>query len=143
MNDLSYAEATGAEPAPVVLLGPVPCKGCGAWVEWAGVEWLALRTTERHSCLPYLGHPASLNTDAGDRLDPPPGWPPATVTSVRPGDKVWPYSPGSDVLPPYHMAHPEPAPLPRWVRMLGAGIVAFAAVMAWLFVAELILRSRA
>lgn len=37
-----------------VLLGPVACHSCGAWVEWAGVMWLALATDEAHDCQPFL-----------------------------------------------------------------------------------------
>jgi hypothetical protein len=54
MLDLSYTEALERSPEPhVVLLGPVPCQGCGAWVEWAGVEWLAVATREAHRCEPF------------------------------------------------------------------------------------------
>lgn len=56
MQDLSYLQAVdAAEPEPhVVILGPVPCATCGAWVEWAGIEWLALGTHQPHECEPYL-----------------------------------------------------------------------------------------
>lgn len=55
VQDLTYHEAIASAPEPhEVLLGPVPCSRCGAWVEWAGLEWLALGTTERHDCWPYL-----------------------------------------------------------------------------------------
>jgi hypothetical protein len=37
-----------------VLLGPSPCCQCGAWVEWAGTDWLALGTRERHTCSPFM-----------------------------------------------------------------------------------------
>jgi hypothetical protein len=55
VHDLTYDEAIEAAPTPhLVLLGPVPCRACGAWVEWAGAGWLALGTQERHDCAPYL-----------------------------------------------------------------------------------------
>jgi hypothetical protein len=55
MIDPTYLEALEAtEPPHRVLLGPVPCKRCGAWVEYAGVELLALGTVEPHECEPYL-----------------------------------------------------------------------------------------
>jgi hypothetical protein len=31
-----------------ILLGPVPCRGCGKWVTWNGYEWQDGRG--RHSC---------------------------------------------------------------------------------------------
>lgn len=38
-----------------VVLGPAPCKRCGAWVEWLGVgPWVALESHEPHDCGPYL-----------------------------------------------------------------------------------------
>lgn len=63
--DLSFEDAIARHAPPIgpapegepehrVLLGPVPCRGCGAWVEWAGVDWLAIGSTERHECAPYL-----------------------------------------------------------------------------------------
>lgn len=53
--DATYREALEAAPEPrAVLLGPAPCKTCGAWVEWAGVAWLALGEQEPHRCEPFL-----------------------------------------------------------------------------------------
>jgi hypothetical protein len=57
MQDLTYDEAlerSGGALPHEVLLGPVPCGRCQAWVEWAGVGWLSLGTTEPHDCWPYL-----------------------------------------------------------------------------------------
>lgn len=55
MIDRTYTEALAAmEPPRVVILGPAPCQRCGAWVEWAGVDWLALDSDEVHDCAPYL-----------------------------------------------------------------------------------------
>jgi hypothetical protein len=55
MIDPTYLEALEAtEPPHRVLLGPVPCKRCGAWVEYAGVELLALGTAQPHDCEPFL-----------------------------------------------------------------------------------------
>lgn len=55
MRDLSYDEALAAAPlAHRVLLGPVPCAGCRASVEWAGVAWLAAGTLEPHKCPPDM-----------------------------------------------------------------------------------------
>lgn len=66
MIDDSYAAALERAPVrDVVLIGPVQCKGCGAWVEWAGVDWLALGTTERHDCSPYLAWHAHLRAAFG------------------------------------------------------------------------------
>jgi len=56
MIDDSYTAALERSgPRHEVILGPLPCKGCGAWVEWAGVDWLAVATQERHECAPFLG----------------------------------------------------------------------------------------
>lgn len=55
MIDDSYAAALERAGAPhTVLLGPLPCQTCGAWVEWAGTDWLAVATTERHECGAFL-----------------------------------------------------------------------------------------
>ena len=55
MIDDSYAAALERAPERhEVLLGPVACKTCSAWVEWAGVGWLALGTTEPHDCAPFM-----------------------------------------------------------------------------------------
>src|SRR6185369_5944642 len=55
MIDDSYAAALERAGEPhLVLLGPVPCKTCGAWVEWAGTDWLAVATLERHECGAFL-----------------------------------------------------------------------------------------
>ena len=52
--DITYAEALEAAPEPhLVILGPAPCQGCGAWVEWAGVEWLGVGSRQRHECEPF------------------------------------------------------------------------------------------
>lgn len=53
MIDRSYQQALeAAGPPHHVLLGPLACKGCGKDVEWAGVTWLEVGTTTRHSCPP-------------------------------------------------------------------------------------------
>lgn len=71
MQDLSYDEALErAEPPHEVLLGPVPCGRCGAMVEWAGVQWLAIATTEPHDCWPYLR--ATSRPPMAHRVVPPP-----------------------------------------------------------------------
>lgn len=63
MLDRTYDEALrAAAPPRVVILGPAPCQRCGAWVEWCGVEWLALLSDEPHDCGPYLE--AQLRTAA-------------------------------------------------------------------------------
>lgn len=36
------------------LMGPAPCQGCGAWVEWNGLAWVGLDTDQFHDCAPYL-----------------------------------------------------------------------------------------
>lgn len=57
MADLTYTQALErAGEQHTIVLGPAACHTCGAWVEWAGVEWLALGTTERHDCTPYLAY---------------------------------------------------------------------------------------
>jgi hypothetical protein len=109
--DMTYREALEqlAEPREV-LLGPAPCQRCGAWVEWAGVRWLALGTDEAHECTPYL-HP---------------GEEPEVVASwVRPP------------VPPYQQAH---QPAPAWLGYLGAGIMWLGATLAVGFAVLLVVR---
>lgn len=61
MQDLDYATALErAEPPHVVLIGPAPCQGCGAWVEWAGVDWLNRGTGGRHECAPHIAGRSQL-----------------------------------------------------------------------------------
>lgn len=54
MNDLTYRQALGASAGEVPILGPAPCQGCGAWVDWAGAAWVNAGTDARHACGPFL-----------------------------------------------------------------------------------------
>lgn len=103
MNDLTYTaarEAAGERGA--IRLGPAPCMRCGAWVEWAGVAWLALGTDEPHECWPYLGGGVPEPEIVAEWTRPTTG------------------------LPAYRGAHPMPPELPAWVLRLGTVLLALA-----------------
>lgn len=146
MNDMSYADAIErANPPRHVILGPAPCHRCGAWVEWAGVEWLALGTDEPHDCAPFLEgqglcihgrqgpHSTTGMLPYGDGHCSGPGswWPAMEVVSdwVRPTTGL-------------RQAHLEPVPWaePRWMRTLGAAILWVAFFLAAAFAVALVAR---
>lgn len=141
---MSYSAALEAAGEPHrVLLGPAPCQGCGAWVEWAGVEWLALGSQERHSCAPFLAgqadalcvhgrqgpHATEGMLPYGDGHCSGPGswWPTTEVVAewTRPAPE------------PYRQAHEA---LPMWPDQLGTVILTLAALLAWAFVVVLVVR---
>lgn len=108
MHDLTYAAALEQAAArPRALMGPAPCQGCGAWVEWAGAAWINAGTEagEPHSCAPFSAERPIVEIVAE--------W-------TRP----------TTGLAPVRMAHPEPAPLPGWVRGLGLGLLWVACLLA-------------
>lgn len=142
MNDMSYADALERAAERQVILGPAPCHRCGAWVEYAGVEWLALGTDEPHDCRPYLEgqglcihgkrgpHSTTGMLPYGDGHCSGPGswWPEMEVVSdwVRPTTGL-------------HRAEPLEVE-PRWMRTLGAGILWVAFFLALAFIVVLLAR---
>jgi hypothetical protein len=120
MQDLSYDEAlerSGGALPHEVLLGPVPCGRCQAWVEWAGVGWLSLGTTEPHDCWPYL---------AGQLTDP-------RLHQAHPMDELERRAAGLPAL------QPVPAPVPRWVdRSETAVVLALLVVLVVAMIAALL-----
>lgn len=120
--DMSYLEALEAAPVPhEVIVGPVPCATCRAWVEWAGVEWLAVGTSEAHECEPYL---AARRPQAPYRR------------------QRWPEDLGREVHPAMYrqQAWPLSAREAAGIDVLGRVIVALAAVGAAALAAGLVVR---
>lgn len=110
MRDLTYVQALEEYPEPHrPLLGPVPCRSCSAWLEWAGVEWLNAGTLGRHQCAVFEGQDVESEELVAEWTRP--------TTGLR-----------------VRQAHP--ASEDDWARLLGQGIVWTALVLVglWLVV---------
>lgn len=116
--DTSYIEAMEAAGEPHrVLMGPVPCQRCSAWVEWAGVRWLNAGTRGVHECEPFL--PATAEPE-----------PEIIASWSRPAPTGYAY------MQAFPTSHTEPP----WARALGTVVILATAIVAAAFLGALAAR---
>lgn len=129
--DRTYVEALSEAPEPHrVLVGPVPCIRCSAWLEWAGAGWLNAGTRGRHDCAAFLPEQEGW---------PDPDYPGENIVPVPAGGKiVASWTRPTTGLPAVQQAHRAE---PRWLRWLGAGILWLAAGLALAFLVALVARN--